>query len=170
MDCKKGIRVGQWEPTTLIVDTWGKMGQQICIDHCAFVWQFSFFRSPTFFLNHKHFWQLRIQTVLLRSGLHCCVNLFVYWHKTMQTKHDQSCDSSLWYSYNWWHYIHAGDINLGIPLTNQLTQWSWAIEKLPVAQLLKNCPTFYGTRKLVTVFITALQWALSYPQPEQSIP
>jgi hypothetical protein len=46
-------------------------------------------------------------------------------------------------------------------LTNQLTQWSRVLEKPPVAQLLKNFPTFYGTRKLITVFITALHRSLS---------
>jgi hypothetical protein len=29
------------------------------------------------------------------------------------------------------------------------------MEKPPVAQLLKNFPTFYGTRRFITVFTTA---------------
>jgi hypothetical protein len=42
------------------------------------------------------------------------------------------------------------------------TPWSWAIlEKPPVVQLLKNIPTFYGTRRFITVFTRALHWSLS---------
>jgi hypothetical protein len=34
-----------------------------------------------------------------------------------------------------------------------LTSWSWTLpEKLPVVQLLENYPTFYGTRRFITVF------------------
>jgi hypothetical protein len=36
----------------------------------------------------------------------------------------------------------------------------WALlEKPPVVQLLKNFPTFYGTRRLITVFDRALHWS-----------
>jgi prolipoprotein diacylglyceryltransferase len=39
---------------------------------------------------------------------------------------------------------------------------SWALlEKLPVMQLLKNFPTFYGTRRFIIEFTRALQWSLS---------
>jgi hypothetical protein len=34
-------------------------------------------------------------------------------------------------------------------------------EKLPIVQLLKNFPAFYGTRRFITVFIRALHWSLS---------
>jgi hypothetical protein len=39
-----------------------------------------------------------------------------------------------------------------------------------IAQLLKNIPAFYGTRKFITIFIRALHW--SYPKPDRlkSIP
>jgi hypothetical protein len=49
-------------------------------------------------------------------------------------------------------------------LTHSLTQsWSWALlEKPPVVQLLKNFPTFYGTRRFITVFTRALHWSLSW--------
>jgi hypothetical protein len=36
------------------------------------------------------------------------------------------------------------------------------LEKLPVAQSLKIFPTFYGTRRFVTVFTRALHWSLSW--------
>jgi hypothetical protein len=42
-------------------------------------------------------------------------------------------------------------------LTNQPTPWSSALlEKLPVAQLLKNFPIFYGTQRFISTFTTAL--------------
>jgi hypothetical protein len=39
-----------------------------------------------------------------------------------------------------------------------------------VAHLLKNCPTFYGTRRFITVFTTALYCSLSCAGLIQSIP
>jgi hypothetical protein len=40
--------------------------------------------------------------------------------------------------------------------------WSWAlVEKLPIVQLLKDFPAFYGTRRFITVFMRALHWSLS---------
>jgi hypothetical protein len=45
---------------------------------------------------------------------------------------------------------------------DSLTPWSWALlEKPPVAQLLKNFPTFYGTQRFITVFTKALHWSLA---------
>jgi hypothetical protein len=35
------------------------------------------------------------------------------------------------------------------------------LEKAPVAKLLKNFPTFYGTRRLITMFTRTLHWPLS---------
>jgi hypothetical protein len=41
--------------------------------------------------------------------------------------------------------------------------WSWApLEKLPIVQLLKNFPTFYGTRRFITALTRALHWSLSW--------
>jgi hypothetical protein len=49
--------------------------------------------------------------------------------------------------------------------------WSWALlEKLPIVQPLKNFPAFYGTRRFITVFTTALHWSLSWARSIQSIP
>jgi hypothetical protein len=42
-----------------------------------------------------------------------------------------------------------------------LTPWSRLFEKLTVAQLVKKFPTFYRTRKFITVFIAADYWTLS---------
>jgi hypothetical protein len=47
---------------------------------------------------------------------------------------------------------------------------SWALlEKLPIVQLLKNFPAFYGTRKFIIVFTRALHWSLSWDRSIQSI-
>jgi hypothetical protein len=35
------------------------------------------------------------------------------------------------------------------------------LEKLIVTQLLKKLPTFYGTQRFITMFITAHHWSLS---------
>jgi hypothetical protein len=44
----------------------------------------------------------------------------------------------------------------------KLTSWSSALlEKPPVVQLFKIFSTFGGTRKVITVFTTALHWPLS---------
>jgi hypothetical protein len=52
----------------------------------------------------------------------------------------------------------------------KLTSWSWALlEKPPVAQLLKDLLTCYGTRRFITVFTRALQWSLSWARSIQSI-
>jgi hypothetical protein len=48
--------------------------------------------------------------------------------------------------------------------------WSWALlEKLPIVQILKNFPAFYGTRKFNTVFTRALHCSLSWTTSIQSI-
>jgi hypothetical protein len=48
---------------------------------------------------------------------------------------------------------------------------SWALlEKLPIVQLLKNFPAFYGTRRFITVFTRALQWSLSWARSTKSTP
>jgi hypothetical protein len=57
------------------------------------------------------------------------------------------------------------------PVFRWVTAWSWALlENPPVAQLLKNFPTFYGTRMFITVFTRALHWSLSWARSIQSIP
>jgi hypothetical protein len=56
-------------------------------------------------------------------------------------------------------------------LDTQLTPWSWVLlEKPPVAQLLKNFPTFYGTPRFIIVFTRALHWSLPWARSIQSIP
>jgi hypothetical protein len=54
---------------------------------------------------------------------------------------------------------------------NLLTPCSWTLlEKPPVAQLLMKCPTFYGTRRFITVFTRALHWSLPWSRSIRSIP
>jgi hypothetical protein len=49
--------------------------------------------------------------------------------------------------------------------------WSWALlEKPPVVQLLENFPTFYGTKRFITVLIRVLYWSLTWARSNQSIP
>jgi hypothetical protein len=56
-------------------------------------------------------------------------------------------------------------------LTNQPTPWrSVLLEKLPVGQLLKNFPAFYGTQRFISVVTRALHWSLSWSTWIQSIP
>jgi hypothetical protein len=48
--------------------------------------------------------------------------------------------------------------------------WTWALlEKLPIVQLLKNFPAYYGTRRFITVFTRALHWSLFWARSIQSI-
>jgi hypothetical protein len=61
------------------------------------------------------------------------------------------------------------------PLVNMLINppvtWSWALlEEPPNLQLFKNFPAFYGTRRLITMFIRALHWPLSWARSIQSLP
>jgi hypothetical protein len=68
-------------------------------------------------------------------------------------------------------YNRPAMFHLWVNNRNQLTPWSWAfLEKPPVAQILKNFPTFYGTRSFITVFTRALYWSLSWARSIQSIP
>jgi hypothetical protein len=46
---------------------------------------------------------------------------------------------------------------------------SFILEKPPVAQLVKNSPTFYGTQRFITLFPTALS-AGPCPKPDKSSP
>jgi hypothetical protein len=59
----------------------------------------------------------------------------------------------------------------GVMLTNQLTKWGWVLlYKPPVAQLLQNFLTLYGTRRFFTMFTRAHHWYLSWASLIQSIP
>jgi hypothetical protein len=54
--------------------------------------------------------------------------------------------------------------------TSFIHPWSCALlDKPPVVQLLKNFPTFYGTRRLITVFTRALHWSLLTARSIQSM-
>jgi hypothetical protein len=56
-------------------------------------------------------------------------------------------------------------------LTHSLPHsWSWTLlEKLTVVSLFKNFPAFYGTRRFITVFTSALYWSLFWTRSIQSI-
>jgi hypothetical protein len=67
----------------------------------------------------------------------------------------------------------------GKPATNRLsygtatklTPWRLVLlEKLQVAQLLENVPTFYATGRFITVFTTVRHWSLTSARRIQSIP
>jgi hypothetical protein len=77
-----------------------------------------------------------------------------------------------------WHKLFIYMINI-CPIkpdprsgtTGILTPWSRTLlAKLPVAQLLKNFQTFYGTQRFITVLTRALHWSLSWVRSIQSIP
>jgi hypothetical protein len=56
-------------------------------------------------------------------------------------------------------------------LTHSLTLWSRVLlEKLTDLQLVKKFPTFYGTRRFITAFISARHLSLSWASSIQSIP
>jgi hypothetical protein len=67
-------------------------------------------------------------------------------------------------------FIMIQNVMAGNTMTNEIIlrngalthSWSWALlEKLPIVQLLKNFPAFYGTRRFITVFTRAPHWSLS---------
>jgi hypothetical protein len=62
----------------------------------------------------------------------------------------------------WWSASNWS--SAGIPITHSLNHsWRWALlKKLPIVQLFKNFPAFYGTRRFITVFTRALHWSLSW--------
>jgi hypothetical protein len=58
--------------------------------------------------------------------------------------------------------VYADDVslledNIDAYLLMKLT----LLEKLPLVQLLKNFPAFYGTQTFITVFTRAFHWSLS---------
>ena len=71
-------------------------------------------------------------------------------------------------------YVHSdlliGTSNSWILALNLLTPWSRVLlEKLTVCQLVKKFPTFYETRRFITVFTSALHLSLSRVSSIQSI-
>ena len=65
----------------------------------------------------------------------------------------------------------VGNLHWSHSLTYSITPWSWALlEKLTGSHLVKKFPTFYGTRKFITMFTTAHHLSLSWARSIQSIP
>jgi hypothetical protein len=62
------------------------------------------------------------------------------------------------------HRVKAHSIRFPTPWARDL------LEKPPVAQLLKDFPTFCGTRRFITVFTRALYWSLSRARSIKYIP
>jgi hypothetical protein len=55
-----------------------------------------------------------------------------------------------------WLFYMGRKMKHGVCITEQLTPWSRALlKRLTVAQLVKKFLAFYGTRRFITVFITA---------------
>jgi hypothetical protein len=58
----------------------------------------------------------------------------------------------------------CSSVQCRVSLTHSLTHsWNWSLlEKVPIVQLLKKFPAFYGTRRFITVFTRTLHWFLSW--------
>jgi hypothetical protein len=96
----------------------------------------------------------------------CPCYLFLWWNK-IEKFHIHTYTHNITLTYT------TCDCSLFRYLITHLLNhsWSWSLlEKLPIVQLLKNFPAFYGTRRFVTVFTRALHWSLSWARSIQSIP
>jgi hypothetical protein len=63
------------------------------------------------------------------------------------------------------------DFELPIASLSLTHSWNWALlEKPPLVHLLKNFPTFYGTRRFISMFTRAVHLSLSWVRSIQSIP
>jgi hypothetical protein len=72
---------------------------------------------------------------------------------------------------NWYKNKNELQDHTYLLLTYLLTPWSRVLlEKLTGLQLVKKLPTFYGTRRFITAFASALQRSLSQANSIQSIP
>lgn len=64
----------------------------------------------------------------------------------------------------WWVFVNTSNELICIKgiLTVKPTPWTSALlERMPEVQLLKNFPTFYGTRRLIRAFTRTLNRSLS---------
>jgi hypothetical protein len=60
------------------------------------------------------------------------------------------------------HFYHTYFLLLLLPLLLLIfLLLLYGAENMPVVQLLKNFPAFYGMRRFITVFTRALHWSLS---------
>jgi len=88
------------------------------------------------------------------------------------------CNRQLATSFIWQHWrLLLGEGRVTIPgctASNTrylLTPWSRVLlEKLNGSQLVKKFPAFYGTRRFITAFTSALHLSLSWASSIQSIP
>jgi hypothetical protein len=57
---------------------------------------------------------------------------------------------------------HCTFIHLSVCVYNQLPRAKpYLIESLPVVELLRNIPPYFGTQRFVTMFTRSLPWSLS---------
>jgi hypothetical protein len=67
--------------------------------------------------------------------------------------------------------FHRNQVFINVYQCSFTYSWSWALlEELPILQLLKNFPAFYGNWRFITVFTRVLHWPLSWTRSIQSIP
>jgi hypothetical protein len=100
------------------------------------------------------------------------VNILIYLINIL-FKNQIFCHLNIANEYRWKTENSKLQIQLNGLLTVflQFTPWGWALlEKPQVVQLLKNFPTFYGTRRFNTVITRAPHWSLSWVRSIQSIP
>jgi hypothetical protein len=57
------------------------------------------------------------------------------------------------------HYFPSQELGITHEINNSLELRG--LQKRPAAQLVKNFPTFYGTRRFTSVFARAIRWSLS---------
>jgi hypothetical protein len=88
-----------------------------------------------------------------------------------------SCSQSSFRFFFFCHLFPSSSLSYSFPslplycLPPLAHSWSWdLLEKLPIVQLLKNFPAFYGTRRFITGFTRALHWSLSWARSIRSIP
>jgi hypothetical protein len=74
----------------------------------------------------------------------------------------QNAEKNIWSSLRWTGASRRYYLNYATRLA-LLTPWSRVVlEKLTVTHLLKKFPSFYGTRKSITVFTRARHWSVSW--------
>jgi hypothetical protein len=96
-----------------------------------------------------------------------CWGILALWCIALvTTATQQTLPTEPWHDSNFWQSTYT--YCLIYSLTHS---WSWALlEKLSIVQLLKSFPSFYGTRRFITLLTRALHWSLSWARSIQSIP
>jgi hypothetical protein len=62
-----------------------------------------------------------------------------------------------------WKNKDTGFTTLSSSSSSSSLSWGWALlQKSTIVELLDNFPAFYGARRFITVFTSALHWSLSW--------